>query len=186
MKPQYHPASFFANNMSGMVGNQGAGYDHQALVQSQDYSTCSYGTPAPQVTSVSGSAYGNYDYPSAVYQQQCEAREWGSNAGLLPGYGEGAISSSYLKAPLSPMPDNQDTPPPAVDNYYQYGVISTSSDNLMRPSSNGGGMSNISNQCDRKPYLTPPHSTSLPSSMPSPPTSNTPHSFYDAPVKYSM
>ncbi|KAL1517443.1 hypothetical protein ABEB36_001206 [Hypothenemus hampei] len=57
---------------------------------------------------------------------------------------------------------------------------------VMRPSSNG--MQPV-NQCDRKPYVTPPHSTTLPtssSSLPSPPTSNTPHSFYEAPVKYSI
>lgn len=178
MKPQYHHGSFFANNMTSMV-NQATGYDHQALVQSQDYSTCSYNTPSPQVAS--GGPYANYDYPT-VYQQQCE-RDWGTNPGLLPSYPDSAISSSYLKAPLSPMQENHDTPPPSVDNYYQYGVISTSSDNLMRPSSNG---MQAANQCDRKPYVTPPHSTSLPSSLPSPPLSNTPHSFYEPPVKYGM
>ncbi|CAG9770538.1 unnamed protein product [Ceutorhynchus assimilis] len=179
MKPQYHPGSFFANNMSSMV-NQPTGYDHQSLVPTQDYSTCSYTTPSPQVTSVPGGPYGNYDYPTGLYQQQCD-REWGSNSsGLLPSYGDSAISSSYMKAPLSPMPENQDTPPPPVDNYYQYGVISTSTENLMRPPSNG---MQHSNQCDRKPYLTPPHSTSLPSSLPSPPSANT---FYEAPLKYSM
>lgn len=127
MKPQYHhPGSFFANNMTSMV-NQATGYDHQALVQSQDYSTCSYNTPSPQVSSVSGGHYGNYDYP-AVYQQQCD-RDWGPNPSILTPYGDSAISSSYLKAPLSPMPENQETPPPAVENYYQYGVISTSTEN---------------------------------------------------------
>ncbi|XP_050295449.1 forkhead box protein F1-like [Anthonomus grandis grandis] len=183
MKPQYHPGTFFANNMSSMV-NQAAGYDHQ-LVQTQDFSTCSYNTAASQVSSVSGGPYGNYEYP-AVYQQQCE-RDYGApNPGFLPSpYGDsGGISSSYMKAPLSPMPENQDTPPPAVDNYYQYGVISTSTDNLMRPSSNGMQTS----QCDRKPYVmpSPPHSTTMPASLPSPPSSNTPHTYYDAPVKYNM
>ncbi|XP_066250454.1 forkhead box protein F1-like [Euwallacea similis] len=180
MKPQYHPGTFFANNMPSMV-NQATGYEHQGLVQTQDYSTCSYNAPSPQVTSVSGGHYGNYEYP-AVYQQQCE-RDWGTNASLLTSpYADGtAISSSYLKAPLSPVQENQDTPPPPVDNYYQYGVISTSvTENLMRPASNG------MQQCDRKPYVASPHSTTLPPSLPSPPTSNTPHSFYETPVKYGM
>ncbi|KAL1517444.1 hypothetical protein ABEB36_001207 [Hypothenemus hampei] len=124
MKPQYHPGTFFPNNMTSMV-NQATGYEHQTLVQTQDYSTCSYNTaPSPQVSS--GGPYGNYDYPG-VYQQQCD-REWTTpnTAGLLPSY---ADSSSYLKAPLSPLHDNQETPPPTVENYYQYGVISTSTDN---------------------------------------------------------
>ncbi|KAF7270794.1 hypothetical protein GWI33_016265 [Rhynchophorus ferrugineus] len=125
MKPQYHPGTFFGNNIPTMV-NQGAGYDHQ-MVQSQDYSTCSYSNPSPQVPSVAAAPYPNYDYPAA-YQQQCE-REWNSGAGLLPPYSDSVISSSYLKPPLSPMPENQDTPSPQVDNYYQYGAISTSSEN---------------------------------------------------------
>lgn len=124
MKPQYHPGTFFANNMAGMV-NQPTGYDPQTLIQPQEYSTCSYNTSSPQVSSVSASHYTNYEYPS-VYQQQCE-RDWTASTGLLPSYPESAISSSYLKAPLSPMPENQDTPPPTIsDNYYQYGTISTS------------------------------------------------------------
>lgn len=40
-------------------------------------------------------------------------------------------------------------------------------------------------QCDRKPYLSPPP-PSIPSSLPSPPAANTPHSFYETGVKYSM
>lgn len=52
---------------------------------------------------------------------------------------------------------------------------------VMRPSSNS--MQPI--QCDRKPYLSPPP-PSIPSSLPSPPTANTPHSFYESSVKYSM
>ncbi|XP_060534869.1 forkhead box protein F1-like [Cylas formicarius] len=178
IKREYHPGTFFANNMPSMV-NQ-TGYDHQPLVQTQDYSTCSYNTPSPQVSSVSGS-YANYDYPS-MYQQQCE-RDWSSNSSLLPSYPDGTISSSYLKAPLSPMPGSQDTPPPPVDNYYQYGVISTSSENLMRASSNG---MQPQTQCERKPYLTPPHGAPLQSTIPSPPSSNTPHNFYETSVKYTM
>lgn len=181
MKPQYHHGTFFANNMSTMV-NQTGGYEHQGLVQTQDYSTaCTYNTASPQVST--GGHYSNYEYPG-VYQQQCE-RDWGANTGaLLTPYGDGAISSSYLKAPISPVGENhQDTPPPPVDNYYQYGVISTSTENLMRPSSNG---LQPPNQCDRKPYVSSPHSTTLPPSLPSPPTSNTPHSFYETPVKYGM
>lgn len=127
MKPQYHPGTFFGNNMTGMV-NQTGGYDHQSLVQPQEYSTCSYNTPSAQISTVSGSHYTNYEYP-AVYQQQCD-RDWGSTSALLPPYPEAAISSSYLKAaPISPMGDNQETPPPVIsDTYnYQYGTISTSS-----------------------------------------------------------
>jgi hypothetical protein len=126
MKPQYHPGNFFGNNMTGMV-NQTAGYDHQTLVQPQEYSTCSYNTSSAQVSSVSGTHYSNYDYPG-VYQQQCD-RDWSSASALLPPYPETGISSSYLKAPISPMGDNQETPPPVIsDTYnYQYGGISTSS-----------------------------------------------------------
>ncbi|XP_023019369.2 uncharacterized protein [Leptinotarsa decemlineata] len=180
MKPQYHPGTFFTNNMAGMV-NQSTGYDHQTLMQSQEYSTCSYNAGSPQVSSVSASHYTNYDYPS-VYQQQCE-RDWGSSSTLLPAYSDSAITSTYLKAPLSPMPENQDTPPPALtDNYYPYGTITSSSnDNMLRPSSNT--MQPI--QCDRKPYISPPP-PSIPSSLPSPPTANTPHSYYESSVKYSM
>ena len=124
MKPQYHPGNFFGNNMTGMV-NQPAAYEHQTLVQPQEYSTCSYNTSSPQVSSVSGTHYSNYDYP--VYQQQCD-RDWSSSA-LLPPYPDAAISSSYIKAPISPMGENQETPPPVIaDTYnYQYGGISTSS-----------------------------------------------------------
>lgn len=126
MKPQY-PGSFFANNLAGMV-NQNTGYDHQSLVQSQDYSTCSYNTPPTQVSSVSGSHYTSYDYP--VYQQ-CE-RDWSSAPSILPSYSESAITSNYMKAPISPIQENQDgmTPPPSVvDAYnYQYGI--TSSNNV--------------------------------------------------------
>lgn len=124
MKPQYHPGSFFTNNMPGMV-NQPAGYDPQTLMQSQDYTTCTYNSSSPQVSSMSATHYSNYDYPS-VYQQQCD-RDWTASTALLPSYPESAISTTYLKAPLSPMPENQDTPPPTIsDNYYQYSSISTS------------------------------------------------------------
>lgn len=124
MKPQYHPGNFFTNNMPTMV-NQPTGYDPQALMQSQDYTTCSYNSPSPQVSSVSASHYSNYDYPS-VYQQQCD-RDWTASAALLPSYPDSAISTTYLKTPLSPMPENQDTPPPSIsDNYYQYSSITTS------------------------------------------------------------
>ncbi|KAJ8964267.1 hypothetical protein NQ317_005401 [Molorchus minor] len=109
MKPQYHPGSFFANNMAGMV-NQTAGYEHQALMQ------------PPGIFHM----FVQYAV-AAIYQQQCD-RDWSSSTTLLPTYPDSAISSTYMKAPLSPMPDNQDTPPPAMsDNYYQYGGISTSS-----------------------------------------------------------
>ncbi|KAF7274240.1 hypothetical protein GWI33_013085, partial [Rhynchophorus ferrugineus] len=54
----------------------------------------------------------------------------------------------------------------------------------MRPSSTT--INNISTQCDRKPFLSSPHSTTMQSSMPSPPSSNTPHSFYEPSVKYGM
>ncbi|XP_008192238.1 forkhead box protein F1 [Tribolium castaneum] len=178
MKPQYHPGNFFTNNMTGMV-NQTPSYDPQTLVQPQEYSTCSYNTSSPQVSSATH--YTNYDYP--VYQQQCD-RDWGSASALLPPYPETAISSSYLKAPISPLGDNQETPPPGLsDAYnYQYGGISTSSaDNLMRPSTNT--MQPI--QCDRKPYLSSPP-PSIPSSLPSPPAANTAHSFYEPTVKYSL
>ncbi|KAJ3660488.1 hypothetical protein Zmor_004935 [Zophobas morio] len=180
MKPQYHPGNFFGNNMTGMV-NQPAAYEHQTLVQPQEYSTCSYNTSSPQVSSVSGTHYSNYDYP--VYQQQCD-RDWSSSA-LLPPYPDAAISSSYIKAPISPMGENQETPPPVIaDTYnYQYGGISTSSaDNLMRSSSTNS-MQPI--QCDRKPYLSSPP-PSIPSSLPSPPAANTAHSFYEPSVKYSL
>ncbi|XP_044269311.1 forkhead box protein F1-like [Tribolium madens] len=173
MKPQYHPGNFFTNNMTGMV-NQTPSYDPQTLVQPQEYSTCSYNS-SPQVSSATH--YTNYEYP--VYQQQCE-RDWGSASALLPPYPETAISSSYLKAPISPLGDNQETP---SDTYnYQYGGISTSSaDNLMRSSTNS--MQPI--QCDRKPYLSSPP-PSIPSSLPSPPAANTAHSFYEPAVKYSL
>lgn len=122
MKPQY-PGPFFANNLTGMV-NQNTSYDHQSLVQTQDYSTCSYNTPPTQVSSVSASHYASYDYP--VYQQ-CE-RDWTSGPSLLPSYPDPAISSNYMKAPISPIQDNQDcmTPPPSVDTYttYQYNITS--------------------------------------------------------------
>lgn len=120
-KPQYHPGSFFGNNMPGMV-NQAAGYEHQGLVQSQDFSTCSYNPGAGQ-----SGHYGNYEYPS-VYQQQCE-RDWSSAPGILTPYPDPSITGAYLKAPLSPIQENTDglTPSPGVsDGYsYQYGLAST-------------------------------------------------------------
>nr|CAH7757432.1 unnamed protein product [Callosobruchus chinensis] len=175
----HHPggAAFFANNAvmnQAVAAAAAAGYDHQALVQSaqQEYpgATCSYNTPPPQC-SVPGTHYGNYDYPG-VYQQQCD-RDWTTGA-LLPSYADSAISSNYLKAPLSPLPENQDTPSPNTDNYYQYVAISTStSDNLMRPSSNASlhhqqhqQQQQQLQQCDRKPYhLSPP---TPPAALPSP------------------
>ncbi|CAG9862084.1 unnamed protein product [Phyllotreta striolata] len=177
MKPQYHPGSFFANQMV----NQTA-YDHQALIQAQEYNNCSYNNgAAAQVPAVSSGHYSNYEYPS-VYQQQCD-RDW-STAGLLPAYSDSTISSTYMKAPLSPMPDNQDAPSPALnDGYYSYGGISTtSSENMMRPSSNP--VQQI--QCDRKPYLSPPPPT-IPASLPSPASAGNAHAFYEsAAVKYTM
>lgn len=129
MKPQYHTGTFFANNMGGMV-NQPPGYDHQSLVQTPEYSNCSYNTPSTQVSTVSGSHYPNYTDYSGVYQQQCE-REWGSTSALLPPYPDAAISSTYVKAPISPMADNQDTPSSIVGDGYnyhhQYGAVATSS-----------------------------------------------------------
>lgn len=126
MKPQYHPGTFFGNNMSGMV-NQATGYDHQGLVQSQDFSTCSYNPSSSQV-SVSGGHYPNYDYPS-VYQQQCD-RDWTTAPGIIAPYPDPSITNAYLKAPLSPIQENQDamTPPPAIsDSYnYQYAGLTTS------------------------------------------------------------
>ncbi|GJQ87140.1 hypothetical protein Trydic_g23985 [Trypoxylus dichotomus] len=180
MKPQYHPASFFTNNMSGMV-NQSTTYDHQTLVQPQEYSTCSYNTPPTQVSSVSGSHYTSYEYPG-VYQQQSD-REWSSAPGLLPPYPDPSISSAYLKAPLSPIQSNQEclTPPPVSEAYnYAYGMPSPSTDNIMRTS--GGTMQPV--QCDRKPYMspTPP---SIPTSLPSPPAAT---QYYEHHVnnKYTM
>lgn len=128
MKPQYHPGSFFANNMAGMV-NQANSYDHQVLLQSQDYSTCSYNSQ-PQISSVAGSHYGNYDY-SAVYQQSAD-RDWATAASLLPQYNpaETVITNAYMKAPISPMHETQDTPPPTLSdtyNNYQYNPVSGSS-----------------------------------------------------------
>lgn len=122
MKPQYHPGTFFSNTMPGMV-NQTTGYDHQGLVQTQDFSTCSYNATSAQLPPVSGSHYPSYDYPG-VYQQQCE-RDWAA-PGIIAPYPEPSISGSYLKAPLSPIQDNQDAltpPPPISDSYsYQYGL----------------------------------------------------------------
>lgn len=126
MKPQYHPGSFFANNMANMV-NQ-SGYDHQALIQAQEYNTCSYNSSSAQVPAVSSGQCGhyNYEYPS-VYQQQCD-RDWGSGTGLLPSYSDSTISSTYMKAPLSPMPEHQDAPSPVLnEGYYPYGGIGTAS-----------------------------------------------------------
>ncbi|CAG9835486.1 unnamed protein product [Diabrotica balteata] len=178
MKPQYHPGSFFTNNMANIV-NQAASYDHQSLI-TQDYNTCSY-NGTPQVPSVSASHYGNYEYPS-MYQQQCD-REWSGATGLLPSYSDSTISSTYMKAPLSPINDGQEGSSPVLnENYYPYGGISSSSsENMMRPPSN----SVQPVQCDRKPYIGPP-SPSIPASLPSPPAANTPHSFYETTVKYSM
>lgn len=96
-------------------------------MQTQDFSTCSYNASAGQLPAVSGSHYAGYDYPG-VYQQQCE-RDWAAAAaapGIISPYPEPPISGSYLKAPLSPIQDNQDglTPPPTIsDSYsYQYGL----------------------------------------------------------------
>lgn len=120
MKPQY-PASFFANNMAGMM-NQSGDYNHQSLVQPQDYVSASYNTPPNQVPAVSASHYPNYDYP-AVYQQQCE-RDWATP--ILPTYSE----ASYMKAPMSPILDNQDglTSSPGPDYSYQYQITSPSTE----------------------------------------------------------
>ncbi|XP_022906250.1 forkhead box protein F1-like [Onthophagus taurus] len=166
MKPQYHP-TFFGNNMP-MV-NQPTGYEHQNLVPTQEYSTCSYNTAPTQVSSVSGSHYSTYEYP--VYQQQTD-REWSSTPAILPPYPDATISTTYLKAPLSPIQSTQEClspPPPSVSESfnYTYGMPSPS-DNIMRTS--GGTMQPV--QCDRKPYLstTPP---SIPTSIPSPPAANT-------------
>lgn len=180
MKPQYG-TSFFPNT----TGINQVPYDNQGVMQlPQEYSTCSYNSlTASQVPTPSH--YSNYEYP--IYQQSCD-REWG--ASMLPSYPDSAITNPYLKAPLSPIAENQETPPPQqqtpslADNYsYQYGTISTSSsasenNNLMRPSP-GNPMQTI--QCDRKPYLTPP-SPVIQSSHPSPPT----NSFYESNIKYNM
>lgn len=128
MKPQYHPGTFFTNTMPGMV-NQTGGYDHQGLVQTQDFSTCSYNATAGQLPAVSGSHYPSYDY-TGVYQQQCE-RDWAATApGIIAPYPDPSLSGSYLKAPLSPIQDNQQdalTPPPTIsDSYtYQYGLATS-------------------------------------------------------------
>lgn len=127
IKPQFG-GTFFPNNMPTMMTNQTSAYDHQTLIQPQEYSTCSYNTT--QVTSTPH--YTNYDYPSALYQQPCERTDWSTAAPMLPPYSDSTITSSYMKAPLSPLPENQETPPPPpviTDNYgtYQYGAISTSS-----------------------------------------------------------
>ncbi|XP_056643597.1 forkhead box protein F-like [Diorhabda sublineata] len=175
MKPQYHPGTFFTNNMANMV-NQTATYDHQALI-TQDYSTCSYNG----ASQVSASHYGSYEY-SSVYQQQCD-REWGGATGILPSYSDSTISSSYMKAPLSPMNEGQEAPSPVMnENYYPaYGSITSTSETMMRPPSN----SIQAPQCDRKPYLSPPP-PSIPTSLPSPPAANTPHTYYEPTVKYNM
>lgn len=123
MKPQY-PTSFFTNNMPGMI-NQSSNYDHQSIVQPQEYVTTSYTSTPNQVPSVSGSHYSSYDY-TGVYQQQCE-REWPAPS-MLPPYAD----TSYLKAPISPIQDNQGgiTPPPGPEIYnYQYTITSPSTDN---------------------------------------------------------
>lgn len=120
MKPQYHPGNFFGNSMPGIV-NQATGYDHQSLVQSQDFSTCSYNPSPSQVPAVSGPHYPSYDY-SGVYQQQCD-RDWSSPPGIITPYPDPSISSAYVKAPLSPMQDNhQDalSPPPSISDSYNY------------------------------------------------------------------
>lgn len=138
MKPQYHPGTaFFSNTMPpGMVNQSGGGYvdHHQGLVQTQDFNTCSYNAAAAaaaagQLPAVSTHYSGYADY-SGVYQQQCE-RDWAAAAAAAPGiiapYPEPSISGSYLKAPLSPIQDNQDalTPPPTISDsysYHQYGL----------------------------------------------------------------
>lgn len=129
MKPQYHPGTFFTNNMSGIVNQPG--YDHQTLMQPQEYSTCSYNTPPTQVPSVSASHYNSYDYTGS-YQQQCD-RDWNPTSALLPSYtSENAVSGTYLKSPISHTTDNQDASLPSVitESYnYQYGALSTSSPN---------------------------------------------------------
>ncbi|XP_018320464.1 forkhead box protein F1-like [Agrilus planipennis] len=185
MKPQYHPASFFGNNMPGMI-NQVSGYDHQALVQTQDFSTCSYGAQSGQVSTVTGSHFPAYDY-AGVYQQQCE-RDWSSPSSLLPPYPDpSSVTNSYLKAPISPLQDNQDalTPSPVPDSYsYQYAVSSTPTTEHSTRGSNPSLQQQQPVQCDRKPFLSPP--PSIPTSLPSPPAANTPHSFYEQHVKYSM
>ncbi|KAF5282241.1 hypothetical protein FQA39_LY17661 [Lamprigera yunnana] len=177
MKPQYHPATFFGNNMGAMM-NQAPSYDHQALMTSQDFSSCSsYNAPPAQVPSVSGSHFVGYDY--SAYQQQCE-REWGSPSTTLPPYTEPPLTSSYLKlSPVQEMHQDGLTPPPQEHFNYQYGL--TASNNVMRMS--GGSMQPL--QCDRKPYLSPPP-PSIPTSLPSPPAANTPHAFYEQQLKYSM
>lgn len=128
MKPQYHPATFLGHNMPSMV-NQTTGYEHQTLVQPQEYSTCSYNTPPTQVSSVSGSHYPTYEYP--VYQQQPD-REWSSTPAILPPYPDN-ISTTYLKTSLSPIQNTQECmtpPPPSVsESYtYTYGLPSPSAD----------------------------------------------------------
>ncbi|KAK9695236.1 Forkhead domain [Popillia japonica] len=134
MKPQYHPASFFTNNMSGMV-NQSTTYDHQTLVW------CSLRNIRraritlrrrrfPRLAEAITPATIILDYPG-VYQQQSD-REWSSAPGLLPPYPDPSISSAYLKAPLSPIQSNQEclTPPPVSESYnYAYGMPSPSTDN---------------------------------------------------------
>lgn len=129
IKPQYPHTSFFPNNMTGMV-NQNGSYDHQSLVQSQEYGSNGYTSQPTQVSSVSASHFATYDYPG-VYQQQCE-REWNPNPNILPPYSETTISSSYMKAPISPIQEHQDgmsTPPPPEIFNYQYGLHSPPNEN---------------------------------------------------------
>ncbi|KAK5642821.1 hypothetical protein RI129_008988 [Pyrocoelia pectoralis] len=176
MKPQFHSPSFFTNNMGAMM-NQPTSYDHQTLMATQDFSTCpSYNTAPAQVPSVSGSHFGGYDY--SVYQQQGD-RDWNTSA-TLPPYVEPSLASAYIK--LSPVQEQHDglTPPPQDLYNYQYGL--TASNNVMRTS--GGTMQPL--PCNRKPYLSPPP-PSIPTSLPSPPAGNTPHTFYEEHMKaYSM
>ncbi|CAH0547700.1 unnamed protein product [Brassicogethes aeneus] len=168
MKPQYSPA-FYPNMVQQSY--------EQNLVNQQDYS---YNSAAPQVSAAT-SHYSNYDYGAAVYQQPCE-RDWGAAAaaGGLPLYGGDGLGNGYLKTSLSPIPDNQNTPPPSQEGYYQYGNMPSSTTDLMRVNNS---MQQI--QCDRKPYLSPPP-PSIPTSHPSPPAANTPHSYFEQSVKYPM
>lgn len=185
--PQFPPAFYSAasNINAAMINQVNPVYDHQAALQSQDYANCTYNTPPTQVSSVSASHYSNYDsYP--VYQQQCE-RDWASATSILPSYPEPSIASAYLKQPpISPLQDQHHdgiTPPPTtIDHFhgYQYSLPSpNSAENIIRSSVSNSSIQ----QCDRKPYLTPP--PSIPTSLPSPPAANTANTYYDQ-VKYTI
>ncbi|GLV45689.1 biniou [Carabus blaptoides fortunei] len=123
----------------------------------------------------------------------------GTGVSMLPAYptsdtGSATVGlvNSYMKAPISPLVDSGHdtpmTPPPTSTEmvmvqgcmgyaHSQYGLSTATPDHILR--------SVQPMQCDRKPYMSPPPA-SIPAGLPSPPTANTPHSYYEPHVKYTM